>query len=371
MLKATFHTLHSSFRRCKIALTESKQLHDTKRTYMRIFKLIANSLILSSIITQIASASEMAAQKYKSNYLRPDAIPYPSSNAYSKARAELGKSLFFDPRLSGSDWISCATCHNPALSWGDGLPTGIGHGMGALGRRSPTILNLAWAELLMWDGRAPSLEEQALGPIQASVEMNLPMDQLLSKLSSYPGYKPMFERAYPKEGITKETIGKAIATFERTIVSGEAPFDRWVKGEKKAISESAKRGFVLFNEKAKCASCHTGWRFTDDGFHDVGVSGDDIGRGKIMPDFPAVQFAFKTPTLRNADHRKPFMHNGTEKTLLDVVELYNAGGRVKRPSVSENVTPLGLTSDEKADLVTFMGTLTSKDKDISVPVLPR
>src|SRR5262249_52406282 len=150
----------------------------------------------------------------KQQYRRPASIPFPAENGYTKDRELLGRTLFFDPRLSGSNFISCATCHNPAFSWGDALPKGIGHGMKEVGRRTPTILNLAWTERLFWDGRADSLEAQALGPIAAAGEMNMPLDELLPKLASLEGYRRLFEIAYPGEGITKTTVAKAIATFE-------------------------------------------------------------------------------------------------------------------------------------------------------------
>lgn len=331
------------------------------------FAILASAAFLGASLSALAAP----ARTYLGAYKRPEEIPFPKDNQHSKAREDLGRTLFFDPRLSGSDWISCATCHNPALSWGDGLARGIGHGMKNLDRRTPTILNLAWGELMMWDGRADSLETQALGPIEASVEMNLPLDQMLGKLEAIPGYRQLFEQAYPGEMITKTTIAKAIATFERTVVSGAAPFDLWVKGDEKAVSESAKRGFVLFNEKAVCSQCHSGWRFTDDSFHDIGVSGNDIGRGRILPDIEVMQFAFKTPTLRNIDHRAPYMHNGSEKTLEEVVDFYDRGGREKRPALSEHIRPLQLTPAEKSDLVAFLRTLTSRESPVIVPVLPR
>jgi len=243
--------------------------------------------------------------------------------------------------------------------------------MKPLGRRTPTILNLAWGELMFWDGRADSLEAQALGPVESTGEMNLPLDQMLGKLEAMPSYRPLFDKAYPGEGISKATISKSIATFERTVVSGDAPFDRWVRGDEKAVSANAKRGFMLFNEKALCSKCHSGWRFTDDSFHDIGVAGDDIGRGKIMPDIAVLQYAFKTPTLRDVDRRAPYMHDGSEKTLGEVVDFYDRGGKQRRPAVSEHVKPLQLTSEEKADLVAFLKTLTSQDKPVVVPVLPR
>ncbi len=304
-------------------------------------------------------------------YARPDATPFPADNTHTPARETLGKTLFFDPRLSGSDWISCASCHNPGLSWGDGLPRAIGHGMQVLGRRTPTILNLAWAESLFWDGRAGSLEEQARGPIQAAGEMNLPLDKMLGKLVSIPGYREMFDNAYPGPGVTTETIAKAIATFERTAVSGPAAFDRWIGGESGAVSESAKRGFVVFNEQGRCSQCHSGWRFTDDSFHDIGVVTEDKGRGVLLTEIPVMQSAFKTPTLRNADGRQPYMHNGSVATLEGVVELYDRGGLARRASLSPGITPLNLSALQKQDLVAFVRTLTSRDAAVVVPVLPR
>jgi cytochrome c peroxidase len=320
---------------------------------------------------QAAHASAEPYARFLADYQRPAALPFPADNTHTVEREELGKALFFDPRLSGSEWISCASCHNPALSWGDGLPRAIGHGMKVLGRRTPTILNLAWADSLFWDGRAGSLEEQALGPIQAEGEMNLPLDQMVGKLAAIPGYREMFAKAYPGEGVTKETIAKAIATFERTAVSAQAPFDKWVAGDAAAISESAKRGFVVFNEQARCSQCHSGWRFTDDSFHDIGVVTDDAGRGALLKDIPVMQSAFKTPTLRNADGRQPYMHNGSVATLEDVVELYNRGGLAKRASLSPEIRPLNLSAEQKQDLVAFLKTLTSRDAPVVVPVLPR
>ena len=308
---------------------------------------------------------------YLSKYVRPKSIVYPVDNAYSEERELLGKMLFFDPRLSGSNWISCATCHNPALSWGDGLPKAIGHGMQVLGRRTPTILNLAWSPALFWDGRAASLEEQALGPIAAPGEMNMPLDQMLGKISSVPGYRSMFDKAYPNERIDEKTIAKAIANFERTVVSGKAPFDRWLEGDEQAVSDAAKRGFALFNGKANCAKCHGGWRFTDDSFHDIGLPGSDPGRGKLFQTVAIMQHAFKTPSLRNVERRAPYMHDGSENTLEDVIELYQTGGRVKRPSLSAEIKPLNLADQEKRDLIAFLQTLTSADRPTEIPALPR
>ncbi|MDQ3230718.1 MAG: hypothetical protein M3Q07_02775 [Pseudobdellovibrionaceae bacterium] len=305
-------------------------------------------------------------------YLRPNAIPYPEDNGYSSAREKLGHLLFFDPRLSASDWISCASCHNPGFSWGDGLPKARGHGMKTLPRRTPTLLDSAWMASFFWDGRAATLEEQALLPIQAMGEMALSLSEMVGKLTRIKGYNVLFEKAYPGEGITEKTVAKAIATYERVAsASTEAPFDRWIKGDTQAISSAARRGFILFNSKAACSQCHSGWRFTDDSFHDIGVRGDDKGRGALFPDIEVTQFAFKTPTLRNVAWRSPYMHDGSEATLADVIDLYNIGGREKRARLSTLVRPLNLTEQERKDLREFLGTLSSPVRKTEVPMLPR
>ncbi|MEW5727295.1 MAG: cytochrome c peroxidase [Pseudomonadota bacterium] len=302
------------------------------------------------------------------DYRRPAEIPFPADNPFTVEKAELGHTLFFDPRLSKSNVISCATCHNPGLGWGDGLAKGIGHGATNLGRRSPTILNLAWAELLMWDGRKNSLEDQALGPIEAEVEMAQNVDELIVELGAIPDYRIRFNSAFPGEGLTKATLAKAIATYERTVVSGLAPFDRWIAGDEAAIPESAKRGFDLFNGKANCAACHSGWSFTDHGFHDIGLPDTDIGRGAILK-LPSMRHAFKTPTLRDIARRAPYMHDGSVATLEAAVRHYDTGF-VRRPSLSPSIKPLGLSDRDVADLVAFMETLTSPPAPVILPVLP-
>ncbi|HET6150759.1 MAG TPA: cytochrome c peroxidase [Polyangia bacterium] len=291
--------------------------------------------------------------------------------APSAAHVELGRTLFFDPRLSRASCMSCATCHNPGFSWGDGLPRAVGHGMKTLGRRTPTVLNIGWAEAFFWDGRAETLEQQALGPIAAAGEMNLPHGEMIKRLENIAGYKPLFSAAFGDTNVTKEKVAIAIADFERTIVSTDAPFDRWLAGEKAAIPTSAKRGFALFNGKADCAKCHAGWRFTDDSFHDIGALGDDVGRATLLPGLESMDHAFKTPTLRDVALRAPYMHDGSEGTLEQVIELYDKGGRVRRPGLATEVHPLQLTAQDKRDLVDFMLTLSSPPKSVAVPSLPR
>ena len=263
----------------------------------------------------------------------PQPRPFPVDNLYTKEREVLGRTLFFDPRLSRSGSTSCARCHNPELCWDDGLSRPMGDGMKQERRRTPTLLNTAWADLLFWDGRADDLEHQALNPIASEGEMNQPIDAMVRIVKGIEGYRPLFAAAYPEDAIDEKTIARAIATFERTAVSGEAPFDRWIEGDESAISEQAKRGFDLFNGTAACAKCHSGWNFTDNGFHDTGVAGNDRGRGAILT-LEAMQFAFKTPTLRSVDRRGPFMHDGSQPTLEGVLEFYDRGGDVRRPSLA-------------------------------------
>jgi cytochrome c peroxidase len=306
----------------------------------------------------------------KAQYRRPSTIPFPKDNPYTPEKASLGKKLYFDTRLSVTSAQACASCHNPGFGWGDGLAVGVGHGMAKLGRHSPTIINAAWSSIFMWDGRLASLEEQALGPIQSPGEMNMPIDQLMERLASIPEYKPLFDVAFPNEGIKVKTLAAAVATYERMVVSERAPFDAWIDGNEKAISEEAKRGFALFNGKAQCSSCHEGWNFTNEGFQDIGLPSDDVGRGKFVPGVIKMQHAFKTPSLREISRRSPYMHDGSIATLEQVVEHYDRGG-VDRPSRSDLMKPLGLTSQDKSDLVAFLQTLSSDLNPTAVPVLPR
>ena len=306
----------------------------------------------------------------KQQYARPLQVPFPADNVYSEEKRLLGQALFFDPRLSTAGNISCASCHNPALAWADGLPVGIGHKANKLGRHSPTILDIAWAPALFWDGRADTLEQQASGPMLADAEMGMNEKAVLDRVNATPGYRPMFDAAFPEKGVSLATITAAIATFERTVVSGKAPFDRWVEGDETAIGDGAKRGFVTFNKKANCAACHSGWRFTNDGFQDIGLPGNDLGRGKLVSDVPELQHAFKTPTLRNISRRAPYMHDGGITTLEAVIRHYERDF-IKRDSLSADMKTYTLTDEERADLLAFLITLTSDDPQATVPALPR
>jgi len=328
------------------------------------------AMVGKPIVGQVKPELVAPIQDLKAAYRRPASIPFPPDDPYTLEKLSLGKKLFFDTRLSAANLLSCASCHSPAYGWGDGQPKGIGNGMRPLGRRSPSIVNAAFGQVFMWDGRAPSLEVQALGPIASDAEMNLPIAQLIEKLKGISGYAPLFQAAFPSQGLAPASVAKAIATYERTVVSGAAPFDGWIEGDETAISEQAKRGFMVFNIKAGCAKCHSGWNFTDDSFHDIGLADADIGRGKFLPGVIKMAHAFKTPGLREVARRAPYMHDGSFPTLAAVVAHYNSGG-IDRPSRSDEIRPLGLSAQEADDLAAFMLTMTSEMAPTAVPVLPR
>jgi cytochrome c peroxidase len=327
------------------------------------------SALLSILIASVASASpalSQSAEVVKAKYKRPDFIPFPSSNPYTVEKAALGKMLYFDPRLSGADNITCASCHNPSFGWEAPVALNVGAQNTRLARHSPTVLNHAWGDRFFWDGRAATLEEQAKGPIEADVEMNMPLPKLTTKLKAVPDYVAWFNKVFPKEGITPDTIARAIATYERTVVSSHAPFDSWIDGDENAISDSAKRGFALFNGKARCAECHSGWNFTDNKFHDIGLASEDIGKGKYDP---KARHAFKTPSLRDTAQRAPFMHNGSVPDLDAVIIHYVSGG-VDRPSLSPLMQPVPMSEAEMADLKAFLTTLTGSKAQVPLPILP-
>jgi len=305
----------------------------------------------------------------KSEYVRPTEIPFPERNPYTPEKAALGKALYFEPRLSGAQNMNCATCHNPSFGWEVPVKTAIGAQNTALPRQAPTVLNTAWRHVYFWDGRAETAEEQAKGPIEADKEMNLPLDEAVERLSAIPAYNEWFGKVFPDRGVTEDTIVEAIATFERTVVASYAPFDEWVDGDENAISESAKRGFALFNGRAKCSGCHIGWDFTDNKFHDIGTTTTDIGRGKFEPANVTAMYAFKTPSLRDTAQRGPYMHNGEFETLTDVMVHYVAGG-IDRPSRSPLMGPVDLSADEIEDIIEFMKSLTGSKQVVTLPVLP-
>ncbi|MEH3145098.1 MAG: c-type cytochrome [Methylobacterium frigidaeris] len=318
-------------------------------------------------LSGLAAAGDL--ESLKAQYRRPDTIPFPEQAPYSPRMATLGKMLFFDPRLSGKQNLSCASCHNPSFGFEVPVAGAIGATNAPLARKAPTVLNAAWIPTLFWDGRAPDLEMQAMGPITADAEMDGKFPQIIARLNAVPAYKASFEAIFPREGVTQDNILRAIATYERTIVAGSAPFDRWIEGDEGAMTDPAKRGFVLFSGKAGCAGCHTGWNFTDNKFHDLGVETADPGRGAFEPDNPLARHAFKTPGLRNLTYRAPFGHAGQFADLAAIVAFYETGG-LPRPSKSPLMRPVGLSGEERSDLIAFLQSLTAEQTRTALPNLP-
>lgn len=339
-----------------------------------MFRVTAAGVLLGLIGLGAASGTASGtasaqAPSVREAYRRPTEIPFPASNPYTPEKAALGKALFFEPRLSGAENMTCSSCHNPSFGWEARTETSVGAQNTRLARHAPTVLDTAWVGSFFWDGRAATAEEQAKGPIQAPAEMNLPLDQAVARLRAVPGYRARFDRIFPGQGVTADTIVAAIATFERTVVSSYAPFDAWVDGDEAAISPEAKRGFALFTGPAGCSGCHSGWNFTDNRFHDIGTTRSDLGRGALEPNNPLAQYAFKTPSLRDTAQRSPYMHDGRFASLDTVVAHYIGGG-IDRPSRSPLMHPISLASSEFRDLVTFLGTLTGTKQVVTLPVLP-
>jgi cytochrome c peroxidase len=337
-----------------------------------ISTLLSSGLCAQSISDEVIENLDPA--DFKEWRLPPDP-PYPVDNQPTPERVALGKMLFFDPRVSRDGNMSCASCHNPMFGWSDGLATGRGFQSQVLGRASPTIINAAYNSIQMWDGRKKSLEDQATGPLEASVEMNTDLKRFFAWINSNQGYKDAFAKAYPDEPVGRETFSKAVASFERTVISRNSAFDRWREGDKKAMSKQQLRGMLLFMDpkKANCAVCHAAPNFTDDGFHNLGLASHgketpDLGRYAQKP-VEVNKGAFKTPSLRDVEYTAPYFHDGSAKTLADVVEHYNKGGEV-RTNLSPNMKPLNLTPQEKDDLVAFMKSLSSPPMTVALPILP-
>lgn len=301
--------------------------------------------------------------------LDPEALQVPVDNATSEGAVELGRMLFFDPRLSANGEISCATCHDPAFGWSDGFPTGFGIDDQALTRNSPTIINIALSTEQFWDGRASTAEEQALGPIISPVEMGSNPQEVLEFLANEPGYAGRFQDVYG-EPPNPDNLGRALASFERTVLSGNSPVDRYEAGELDALTEAEIRGRQLFHGEARCMSCHGGSNYTDEGYHFTGLLpvSDDVGRlgatGRT-----ADLYAFKTPTLRNIADTGPYFHDGSVATLAEVVTLYAQGSTIF--GHDREIRPLSLTAQEQADLVAFLEALSDPAAlDVEVPTLP-
>jgi len=283
--------------------------------------------------------------------------PIPPDNPQTTRKILLGKQLYFDTRLSQDNTISCATCHSPTMGWSDEGPTskGIKNQMG--GRRSPPASNSAYNPLQFWDGRSPSLEDQAKGPIQNPIEMGNTHQVMIRTVNDIPGYVEEFKTVFGTSPITVDQVANAIAAFERTIVTTDSPFDRFVKGDEAALTSLERKGLEIFNGKGRCSCCHWGPNFSDGRFHNLGAHHDmskpDNGRYDVTKD-PKDMGAFKTPTMRDVGLRAPYLHMGNEKTLEDVIVFYNKGGGLQDKNLDRMMIPLGLSRGEIDALVAFL-----------------
>ncbi len=312
-------------------------------------------------------------------------VEHPKDNPFSLEKADLGKALFFDGRLSGTRQMACASCHDPDLAWADGRTVSFGHDRKALKRNAPAVLNAAFLGPYFWDGRAGSLESQALAVLANPDEMRAEKETLAARLEKVEGYPELFQAAFGDPVITAERAAEAIACYERTLVSGRSRFDAFLAGKKDALSDAEVRGLHLFRTEARCLNCHNGPAFSDGKFHDVGLSYygrefEDLGRFRVTKDRKDVG-AFRTPPLRNIGRTGPYMHNGLF-ALDGVLRMYNAGMPTLRrkdhekddlnfPTKSPLLKPLGLNRQDLADLEAFLRALNEPPRRVRPPWLSR
>lgn len=315
-------------------------------------------------------------------------VKFPADNLYSVDKALLGKTLFYDPRLSGSNQIACASCHDPELGWTDNKTLSFGHDRQLGSRNAMTIMNIAFAKSLFWDGRAESIEKQSHMPIEDQKEMNEHIDIATEKIAKIKGYEELFEKAFGSKSITKDKIGKAIATFERTLISPQSKFDKFIDGQSALFSDDEVIGLHLFRTKAQCMNCHNSGYFSNNQFENNGTSllgsrQQDLGRYLVTKDLKDVG-KFRVPSLREVTRTGPWMHNGAFTPLRDVLTFYSNGNPEppkKKSTVHEGITLtsqksemlkfLDLSSQEITQLEAFLHTLSTRNQRITPPVLPK
>jgi cytochrome c peroxidase len=289
-------------------------------------------------------------------------IRFPKDNPYTPAKRELGRLLYYDKRLSADGTVACASCHAPENAFTDNKPVSSGIKGQTGGRSAPTVFNRAYSLAQFWDGRAKSLEEQAAGPMANPIEMGNTHEVVVNTLRGIAGYRTMFKQVFGSEEFGIDEVTKAIATYERTVLSGNSPYDRYKAGNKKALTASQVRGMDVYFNKAKCDQCHEGINLTANSYHNIGVGADkpnpDVGRFEVTKN-PADWGAFKTPTLREIARTAPYMHDGSVATLEAVVDYYDKGGTPNK-NLDERMKPLKLTAEEKKDLVEFMKALSGE-----------
>lgn len=284
----------------------------------------------------------------------------PAENPLTKEKIELGRAIFFDKRMSKDNTIACASCHMAKKGFADGMPVSTGIKGQKGGRSAPVSFNRVYSKAQFWDGRAATLEDQSIGPFTNPIEHGFANhDEMVAKMKKMPGYRKLFQEVFGGE-ITIQDVGRAVASFQRTVLSGNSAVDKYdIGGDQNALSDSARRGLELFRGKARCTRCHSGFNFTDEKFHNLGIGWDDnkVDLGRYMETKnPEDIGAFKTPTLREISRTAPYMHDGRFKTLEEVVKFYNQGG-VKNPHQDNTIIPLEMTDDEQQDLVAMLKSL--------------
>ncbi|PIQ29233.1 cytochrome-c peroxidase [bacterium (Candidatus Blackallbacteria) CG17_big_fil_post_rev_8_21_14_2_50_48_46] len=298
-------------------------------------------------------------------------VPVPPGNPITQAKVELGFRLFFEPLLSANNKMSCASCHQPQRGFSNGQANAAGVNGQRGNRNVPSIYANAFYSSLFWDGRSPSLEDQALGPIQNPIEMNESLENVVKKLSGHPYYRAKFQQTFGTP-VTPQGIGMALASFERALNLQPSVYDRYLQGDIDALSPAQERGMVLFGRQAHCATCHKGVQTSDNKFHNLGVGMNlpqpDLGRFNVTHNSED-RGAFRTPSLRNITRTGPYMHDGSLRSLEEVIDFYDKGG-IPNPTLSNEMNPLNLAPEDKADLLAFLEALTSEDNLREIAALP-
>jgi len=378
-----------------------------KRVLLLLSTLFVLLLTLSALSLKSVHASIFSLDSIRAIYARPSSLwpkptidkgvifeelgilpssPIDLSNDSIQRIVKLGKTLFFDPRLSGSDQISCSTCHMPNLNWTDGLKVSVGHGLAQNTRNAPSIENVWFNNSLFWDGRAKNLEEQAQIPLTSEIEMHQDMKILPKKLGDIKGYKKLFKKAYGDDKVTTERIFGSLALFQKTVISAKTPFDRFLEGDKNSLTAQQLQGLHLFRTKARCMNCHHGPLFTDNDFHNLGLANygkanQDLGLYNATKN-PKDSGKFKTPSLRNVMKTGPWFHDGSVKTIDSLMELYNMGMLVPAYTLAQMDDPLlpkndrllrgiRLSKTEIKALVSFLEAISVAPIEMKIPVLPR
>jgi cytochrome c peroxidase len=340
-----------------------------KRTQLQMNRRSQLWLVLP--LSTLFVASALVAQEMPAELAPlPTAVPTPEDNPTTPAKVELGKLLFFDPRLSSDNQMSCATCHMPDKAFGDGLALSSGAGGRKLTRNTQSCLNVGFYESYFWDGRAGSLETQSLIPIESAVEMNQDLDDLEAELAAVPRYVTEFQQVFGSEP-NRNGIAKALAAFQRTLVTGPSRLDHYLAGERDALSDEAKRGLELFQGEAGCVECHNGPLLSDGKFYRLGVSHRDKGRESVTGKEDD-RYRFRTPSLRNVAQTGPYMHDGSLQSLDDVVTFYFRGiPDSSRDGLSPDAAALSAQSfSDIAPIVEFLNALSGKLPEITPPTLP-